>query len=137
MSLLFKKILVSFVLLSFFMIVFFSFTLMIHEPDGNMSRKCLFSTTEASFCPQDVLIMVFHHISSYQSFINIPTNFGATTLSIFLLFIAFIILIIFTNLSQLKLFAPVKISYSPSPKILHKRKIIHWVALHENSPTVF
>lgn len=137
MSSLFKKILTSFVLLSFFMIVFFSFTLMIHEPDGNMSRKCLFSTTEISFCPQDVLVMVFHHISSYQSFINIPLNFGVAILVVFLLLLAYIIFTIFINPSQLKSFVPVNVFYNSPPKISHERKITHWITLHENSPNIF
>jgi len=137
MSSLFKKIIVLFILSSFLTIVFFSFATMIHESDGNMSKGCLFSTGGTFLCPQDALIMVFHHVSSYQSFINVPTNFGITALVIFLLFIAYIVLIIFSNLSRFEFSTPVGVFYSPPQKIPYKRKITHWIALHENSPTIF
>ncbi|TSD03428.1 MAG: hypothetical protein Athens071416_109 [Parcubacteria group bacterium Athens0714_16] len=136
MSSLLKKTIASFVLLSFLIIVFFSFVVMMHEPNGGMSKNCLFSTVDVSLCPQDALVMVFHHISSYQSFINIPIDFGISILVIFLLFVLYTILTTFINSSQFKLVS-IGISYSPPQETSHERKIARWVALHENSPTIF
>lgn len=133
MSSSFKKFSASLILLSFMTIVFFSFAVIMHESDGSVSGDCPFSAMGASLCPRNTMAVVFHHISAYQSLINIPVNLGITTL-IILLLIASAILTVSINPSLLGMFSLVGILYNSPPDTSYKRKITRWLAFHENSP---
>src|SRR3989344_8364310 len=95
MSPLLKKIITSFVLTSFLVLVFFGVFTMIHESDGQMRGDCPFSLTETSNCLQDTITAVFHYISSYQSFLNVTVYSGTTAVLISLL--ASVILLFITS----------------------------------------
>lgn len=132
-----KKIIALFVLTSFLTIIFFNFAVMMHEPDGSMQGNCPFSSMGVSLCPQDILAMAFHHISAYNSLLNVPVNFGITTLIISFFLIASVILAVFIDPS---LFGPpvlAGILFNTPPDTSYKRKIISWLALRENSPAIF
>ncbi|TSA45201.1 hypothetical protein D4R51_02270 [bacterium] len=109
---------------------------MTKEPDGRMFGNCPFSAMGVSLCPQDIVAMVFHHASAYQSFINIPVNSGATAL-VSLLLAAFAILLASLGSFMLGSPAPFGILYNPPPNTSYHRKTTHWLALHENSPAIF
>lgn len=136
MSSLFKKIITSLILLSFVIIVLFSFATMMHGSDGRVSGDCPFSAMGASLCPQNTVAIVLHHISSYQSFINVPINFGITILIISLLLIAYVILVAKIEWQLIWLSAFVDTIYNSKPNALYKRKTTRWLTLHENSPTI-
>ncbi len=118
------------------MIVLFSFATMMHGSDGRISGDCPYSAMGASLCPQNTVAIVLHHISSYKSFINVPVNFGITSLIFYLLLIAYAMFVVPINRPLLELPVFVGIPYNSPPSTLNKRKIIRWLALHENSPTV-
>ena len=86
MSTLLKKIIALLVLVSFMVIIFFGFAIMLHGPDGQMQGNCPFSAPGVSLCPQDTLAVALHHISSYHSFLNVPINFNIAAFIISLLF---------------------------------------------------
>ncbi len=129
-----KKITVWFVLIPFLMVVFFSLPLMIHGSNDKINDNCLFSIMELNPCPQDNIASIAHHFSFYESFLNVPINFGVMVLIISLLFVTYIISIFSTNLLFLKLPIYSSNSNSPPPNILHKIKIMRWFSLFENSP---
>ena len=132
---LYKKIITSLVLASLMTIIFFSLTVMTHGSDGRMSGDCPFSAG-VSFCPQDTLAVVIHHISAYQSFLNVTITSGIMTLliSLFLLVLATFVLSIGPPLSGLLL--PISI-YDFPPASSHDRKIKRWLSLFENSPSEY
>lgn len=136
MSSLFKKIITSFILLSFIMIVLFSFAVMMHGPGERMSGNCPFSAMGVSLCPQNIVAMIFYHISAYQSFINVSVNFGVAALASFLL-AAGAVLAASISPSLFRLLAPLGILYDSPPDASRERKKTRWLALHENSPAVF
>src|SRR3989344_3211333 len=89
MSSVFKKISAVLILISFLTIVLFSFSVMIQGEDGSMKDDCPFSAMGQSICPQDALTAVTHHISSYQSFLNVHVGSGFTALLISLLLLLY------------------------------------------------
>ena len=109
---------------------------MTHGMDRNMLSDCPFSAMGVSLCPQNIFAMVFHHVYSFQAFINIPIRYGASTLLLTLFFLACAMFIIYTDTFLLK---PIKIfgRFYKNPNITsHKRNIASWLALHENSPSI-
>ncbi len=137
MSILFKKIITSLILLSFIMIVLFSFASMMHGPDERISGDCPFSAMGVSLCPQNTIAIILHHISSYQSFVNVPVNFGTATFILYSLLIAYIIFVAPINRFLPGLSNFVSIHHDSPPDTSNKRKVIRWLALHENSPAIF
>jgi len=119
------------------MTVLFSFATMMHGPDGRISGDCPFSAVGVSICPQNTVPIVLHHISAYQSFINVPVNSGITALIISLLLVAWAMLAAFINPSLLGPLALVSTLYNSPPDTSYKRETTRWLALHENSPTAF
>ena len=135
MPVLSKKITALFILLSFLMIVFWGFMMMTHRPSGEMNNSCPFAIAGASLCPQDNMMSVIHHISSYQSFLNTPIGSSAATLLISLLLFA-VAIIFATSPPLLKIPARVPNIDNSPPDIASKRKVTRWLSLFENSPSL-
>lgn len=123
-------------LASFTMLVFLGLTAMTHEQNGQMQGGCPFSAFGASLCPQDILAVVLHQISSYQSILNIPTHFsgGISILSLLLFVLAVLVLIKVRPLGSPKVFVRARVV---SPSVSSYRKITHWLSLFENSPSLY
>ena len=131
---LFKKITVLFILISFLTIVFFGFVIMAHGPSGNMQGDCPFSALGTSICPQNSIDLVFHHISAYQSFISAPVNFSPSYLIVWLILVASAFLGVSLLISPPELLSFFHTFRDPTPYTSHKRKILSWLTLFENSP---
>lgn len=135
MSLLFKKIISSLILVAFLSLTFFSFVIMMHGQDGRMQGDCPFSAVGTSLCPQDTLAVVSHHISAYQSFFNIPLSPNITVSILLLLLVTSAIFILL--ISSPLLGSSVFVGYVSNflPVFPNTRKIIRWLSLLENSPS--
>jgi hypothetical protein len=132
MSYAFGKISALFVLLSFLTLVFFSFASMTYGSDGQMKGDCPLSTMNASICPPGALPGAIHHISAYQSFINVPVNSDLATFVVALLVIVSIALLFSFHPILYRKFAFVYCS--PTPFTSEDRKIKRRLSLFENSP---
>ena len=137
MSPVFKKIIASLVLASFLMVLFFSLGFMIHRPDGTMEGTCpLSSPSEESLCSQNTIFSALHHISAYQSLLNVQVSSSMTLGLISLLFLAIFFVISlrdFNLLNRLLYFN----RFDDTPSALPgTRKIIRWLSLFENSPSI-
>ncbi|PIP58210.1 MAG: hypothetical protein COX02_01420 [Candidatus Vogelbacteria bacterium CG22_combo_CG10-13_8_21_14_all_37_9] len=136
MKFLAKKIIASLVLSSFLAIVFFSFTVMWHQPDQAMVNNCPFSSLNQSLCPLNSMAVVIHHLLAYHSFLNIPLNLSLSLLLINLLFFLIGFRLIFFQ-SKLPLPALPILNQILNVflfKLIGRREIIRWLALLENSP---
>ena len=123
--------------MSFMAIAIFSFVMMMHGSNGEMSGDCPFSVMGASLCPQNTVAIAIHHISAYTSFINVPVNAGITAyLIILLLSIVFIFTI---PISPPLLRVPAitgYLDYFSIPK--HRsQEMPRWLSLFENSPSQY
>lgn len=119
-----KKIITLFLLTSFLAVAFFSFALMTYTPDGQMAGDCPLSAAGLALCPQGILNVAVHHISTYHSFFNLPLIFGLI-----------IALIIFGGRF---LFRPpiFSIRFGNAPPVyFSQQKRIQWLARLENSPS--
>ena len=130
-----KKIITSIVLASFIMVLFFSFTYMIHQSDGRMAGDCPFFSNSQSICNQNTILSAIHHISAYQSFLNIQTVSNITAGLISLLILVVLFFAIFPKNKY-----PLALSYvnhrnNRPPPLSGKNKIIDWLSLFENSPS--
>lgn len=130
------KIIALLVLVSFLMIVVFSFAFMAHDMDEDISSDCPFSVMGVSLCSQGTVAVVIHHISSYHSFLNVPADFGVMTLLISLLLLASAILVTFVSSLLLEPPAFAVIPYDFPPGTSYNRKITRWLSLFENSPSL-
>lgn len=132
---LFKKIIVSLILTSFLSMAFFSFVFMLHEPGERMSGDCPFSPMETSLCPQDVLAVVLHHFSAYQTFFSVPVFSSVTVLITSLLLVAFAFFLLSANSLLFEPTQTINYSYNTPLTTPYDRKIIRWLSLFENSPS--
>ncbi len=130
----FKQIIVLLVLVSFLVVVSLGFSTMTHRSDGNIQGDCPFSLS-TSLCFQNTLPAIFHHISAYQSFINIPIQSNIMIPSFYILLIMSIIFIFLMDYFLLKLFEYIRYIRGSPPNILSSKKIIRWLSLLENSPS--
>ncbi len=99
-----------------------------------MASECPFTTDGSGACPQGALGAVAHHISLYQSFTNVPVNFGIVALIISLFLVVVAILAAFLSQSVFVVPALSGIFYNSPPGISYTRKMTRWLSLHENSP---
>jgi hypothetical protein len=137
MSFSLKKIITALTLTSFLMVVFFSLTFMMHGSDGRMTGTCpLSSPAEESICSQNTILSAIHHISAYQSLLNTQVGSSITLglISLLLLALAFVISLKDFNLLNRLLYFN-HLSNSPPP-LSGTRKIIRWLSLFENSPSI-
>src|SRR3989338_7220136 len=90
-----KQILAALMLVSLLAVVFFGFATMSYGSDGKMEGGCPFSVMGAPLCPQDMAAAAIHHISAYQSLLNVPMGAGVTALFISLLLLVYGVFIFF------------------------------------------
>ncbi|MDO8575565.1 MAG: hypothetical protein Q7R78_02600 [bacterium] len=128
-----KKIISGLIFLSFSGVIFFSFALMLHAPEGSSSGDCPLLPFSESFCPKDTLALAVHHISAYHTFLGISVGLSILALIFLLLYsISFVILINSRNFnSSLR----ARIFFDDPPFIFNIKKLIRWLSLLENSPS--
>ena len=136
MSSLFTKTVALFTLVSLLAIVFFSFSFMARGVDGQMQGDCPFSVVGVPLCPQDAFAAAVHHISAYQAFLNILAGSGVTAL-----IVALVLAVCAAVAYSAGLFASVsppllQLFRTALPSALPKRKVLQWLSLFENSPSV-
>lgn len=131
----FKKILSPILLLSFLAMVFFSFALMAHGPDGRMQGDCPLATTGASLCPQDAAAMVLHHLSAYQSFLNVPVSFGLAVLAA-LFFAVGLAQVLSRGFFSFVFAVPMRRLYTSPPSVSYNQKLSRWLSILEHSPSL-
>lgn len=130
-----QKIISTLILVSFLMVAFLGLFVIVHGPDGQMVGDCPFSLTNTTFCPQDLIASVSHHLNAYHSFLNVTIN---DIVAILILSLALAVGAWIFFQQPLLLFDPhqLKISFYNSPPTSERRKIIHWLSLLENSPSL-
>ena len=129
-----KKILAPLLLLSFTAVAFLSFATMSYGQDGHMQGDCPFSTTGTPLCPQDAFSMVLHHISAYQSFLNVPVDFGITALLMALSLIGIALMVSKRLFLQIPIILT-RLWYEPPFITSQERKLTRWLSILENSPS--
>src|SRR3989344_1302659 len=133
-----RKIIVSLVLVSILMVVFFSLATMTRGADGGMEGDCPFSGVGATLCPQNLAAAVVHHISAYQSFLAVFATPGTTTAMAAML--ALLIALGAALLFSVRLLVyrpPAPASYFSNTPLTtsQDRAVIRWLSLFENSPS--
>lgn len=129
-----KQLIATLTLVSFLAVVIFSLVFMIPGQDGTMSGDCPLSAIDTSTCPQNTLAMAIHHISVYTDFLNVPTRSPMVLAAVVLL-----LAIVGAIISSARLHP----GSSPPARVLadrlsdhsHRKKIIRWLSLLENSPS--
>ena len=130
-----KKFIALTTLVSFLMVVFFSFSMLTHRESEWMQGVCPITQADQSLCIQGSASTVLNHISAYSSFINIQIVTSLTVL---------ILMLILVFLNALGLFSPFMplglksvLNFYNSPLVsTYKRKITRWLSLFENSPSL-
>src|SRR3989344_405132 len=131
-----RKIIVSLVLVSILMVVFFSFATMTRGADGGMEGDCPFSVMGVALCPQDALAAVAHHVSAYQSFLNVVASSGVTAIIVALL-VALAAALLFSVVPLLYAArARVRPLFNASFVVPQERERIRWLSLFEHSPSI-
>ncbi len=134
-SFLFREAIPALVLMSFLTIVFFSFVFMTYGQDGRMQSDCLFSVVGTAPCSPGETGAI-HHISAYQSFLNVPVGSDLTT-AIIASLLALAAALVFSALPLLvQPLISVAYFFDPPPVSFGTRKITHWLSLFENSPSL-
>ena len=123
-------------LLSLLAIVFFSFSFMARGADGQMQGDCPFSVVGGPLCPQDAFAAAVHHISAYQSFLNIIASSGVTALIVALVLAVCAAVAYSAGLLGFAPAPPARLFRIPPPSALPKRKVLRWLSLFENSPSI-
>ena len=132
----YKRIIILFILISFLAVVFLGSTAMMRGPNGDMQGECPFSVLGAPLCAKGTLPAVFHHISAYQSFFNISTHSNIIILLFYLLLIASTIFIFFIDYFLYNPPTHIRHVINSPPYIIHNKKILRWLSLFENSPSL-
>ena len=130
------KTVTLFTLVSLLAIVFFSFSLMARGVDGQMQGDCPFSVMGVPLCPQDAFAAAVHHISAYQSFLNIIASSGVTALIVTLVLAVCAALAYSAGLLGFAPAPPMRLVRVPLSSALPKRKVLRWLSLFENSPSI-
>ncbi len=130
-----KKIITPLILVSFLTVAFFGFAAMSRGADGSMQGDCPFSVTGASLCPQDALPGAIHHLSAYQSFLNVSVDSAVVLLMSALLLAACLLILVVRPLLFRPLVQTNHFPYGP-PLSARTQKIISWLSLLENSPSL-
>jgi len=129
----FKRIAAPLILASFLMVVFFGFAAMSQGPDGHMQGGCPFSATGSSFCPQNAVAVVMHHISAFQSFLNVPVGIYMTALILALLIFG-VIIVLFASPPVFIHTVPIRFLYESPPLVSYNKKLMRWFSLLEYTP---
>ena len=132
-----KQIITILVLASFLALAIFSFSAISHGSNDSMPGGCPFSVQGGPICPQNIFATAIHHISILYSFFNVPVSINMTSIIGLLILVAYA-LVVFTITVSHTLF-----TLSPFVGNIYNfptfgqanRKIQHWLALFENSPS--
>src|SRR3989338_10366608 len=135
MPVLIKKAVVLLTLISLLAIVFLSCSFMARGVDGQMQGDCPFSVMGVALCPQDALAAATHHISAYQSFLNIVASSGVTAVIVALL-VALAATLLF-SVAPLVYEAHVRVRhlFNASFTVLQEKETIRWLSLFEHIPS--
>jgi len=130
-----KKITTLFFLIIFLSVIFFGLSIVTHNLDENMTKGCPFPSFKMFVCPQNILISTIHHLSEYNSFLNVPITYNLVFLIIFS-----IAIYIFKH--DRDLFLPKFqqwVIYLHNPQVIFSdnQKILRWLSFFENSPSLF
>ena len=136
MAFMFKNTIAPLVFASFLMAAFFGFTAMSNGPDGRMQGDCPFSVTGASLCPQDAVAAAVHHLSAYQSFLNVPVSLGFGTLISMFGLIGLALVLVASSPPVPIPVASSGVLYTSPPLASYNKKLIRWLSLFENSPSL-
>ena len=130
-----KQIGTALILVAFLTLAIFFFTIMTRGTDGSMQGDCPFSLMGAMLCPQDALAAATHHISAYQSFLNIVASSGMAALILALL-VALAAALLFSAAPLVyEAHACVRRLLNFSFTVPQERKTIRWLSLFEHSPS--
>ncbi|MFM2357517.1 MAG: hypothetical protein RJA61_254 [Candidatus Parcubacteria bacterium] len=129
-----KKLFTIFVLFSFLSIGIIGFSSMNHGIEH--TSGCMFSVADSTPCPENIIAMTVHHLQAYTSLLNIlpPTQ----SLLVVLLLCSLLVGLVFclyklvTHTSRSFRLRSHSFEYPP----IHSWKIIKWLALFENSPSM-
>ena len=136
MPVLLKKAVVLLTLVSLLAREFFSFSFMAQGVDGQMQGDCPFSVMGVALCPQDALAAVAHHVSAYQSFLNVVASSGVTAIIVALL-VALAAALLFSLVPLLYAArARVRPLFNASLVVPQERERIRWLSLLERSPSI-
>ena len=136
-----QKIIAGLILTSFATVIFFSIPFMMHGSDSQMGGGCLFPSAGTALCPQTDFGSAIHHLTSFQSFLNVTTNQGMQGLIALMFFLSFVALVLVTFRASSWASPPLlKVaghshSRDLSPTIPFKEKETAWLSLLENSPS--
>lgn len=133
MSKLILKALSFLVLAAVLIVAFGGFAGMMHQFGENMGN-CPFSLEE-SLCPQDSLAVVVHQVSFYRAFFAATLKVGLLIVAALLIVTLFVLGRNFYNEVVFRpQFAFCRRSNRPPPS---QYKIVRWLSLFENSPSLF
>lgn len=133
-----KYLITLILIVSFVGIAIWGFTFFAHGMNSS-DNNCVTSPIDGTICPTSIVAMTLRHISSLQTFLTSVTP----SISNLLLLLAFILLVLVSVFQLYKnlLFSKIdllrehlrdletNLSYS-------KQKIISWLSLFENSPSL-
>lgn len=133
-----KKIFAALILISFVAVTLSSFIVMTHDSDTRVIGDCPFVAMGASICPQDALAASIHQILSYRSFLSISPNVGTDVTLLTILLATYLILTLlatrfFWNNQHL---VTVHTTNGPPRYNSYTQKIVGWLSLFENSPSL-
>jgi len=135
-----KSLFTTILLVSFVGIGFLGFAGMYHSNQQNHNDGCIWATSQGINCPKqsNPINYLTLHLNAFKDFSTVIFDNVATTLLIFSLFIVGATLgILLENLAPPKLsLAYQRLKRSDSFHSSFQYKLIHWLALHENSPTI-
>jgi len=137
-----KKIVAPLVLVAFLTLAFLSLTVTMRGSDGRMEGGCPFSAQGAYLCSGSSLASVIHHISQYNASMNVPVGSSAMGLALAVLSAALLIAVSVALLFSIRallpgILAPARYAYPFSPQAsFHPKKIVRWLSLFENSPSM-
>ncbi len=133
-----QKTLVFLILVSFLSLIIGSSLAMRHSMDAESSGGCPFSLTDTSLCLQNTIAAVTHHLSAYHAFLNAQPTFGMAAL-LALILLSIVALYVFGHIlhSSSPPVVPVALlartlSFRGEPR----QRIIRWLSLFENSPSL-
>ncbi len=132
-----KKVIAGLILASFATVIFFSIPFMMHGPSSQMGSDCLFPSSGVALCPQTGFGSAIHHLSAYQSFLNVTANPGVQGLIALIVFLTLIALALIVFWASPPLLKVVVRSNSSkfAPVIPLKIEETAWLSLFENSPS--
>ena len=135
-----KSLFATILLVSFVGVAAFGFVGMYHNNSGNHDNGCIWATSQGAGCPKqnnsiDYLTL---HLNAFKDFATVTFGHIAASLLILSLFVAVVVSgILLKNLAPSKLsLAYHRLKQSDSFRPPSQYKLIRWLSLHENSPSI-